>query len=142
MGVEPYLLTSTIRATAAQRLVRKLCTNCKKPRVTTSTEAATFTRANLTPPAAVYDAVGCSICAHSGYKGRTPVIEVVPITDALADAVRDSQSESRLTRIALGQGLLSLAHHALTLVASGITSLSEALQVIDGPHSNTLSANP
>jgi general secretion pathway protein E len=124
MGVEPYLLASTVRLTAAQRLVRKLCVQCKVPRLLEASEAELFRAHAMPVPAHVYDTVGCPHCNMSGYKGRTPVIETVLVTPALAEMVRTDASQSTLIK-ATAQIHDALMCHALSLVTAGITTLSE-----------------
>jgi general secretion pathway protein E len=123
MGVEPFLLASTVRLTAAQRLVRKLCVHCKTPRAITADEAAMFAHHGMTAPAHIHDAKGCVHCHHSGTRGRTPIIETVPITAALADGVRDNASETSLAKTLPQQA--ALTGHALALVAEGVISITE-----------------
>jgi general secretion pathway protein E len=127
MGVEPFLLASTVRLTAAQRLVRKLCTHCKTPRAILPSEAALFASHDMVAPAHIFEAKGCAHCYHSGTRGRTPVIETVPITTQMAEAVRDNAPEAALAKAA--ETIDALMRHALELVAEGIIAIDEARQL-------------
>lgn len=127
MGVEPFLLASTVRLTAAQRLVRKLCAHCKTARATTAAEATQFAAHGVNAPSEMYEPLGCAACTMSGYKGRIPVIETVPVTPALAEAVRVDASESALIRAIAAPD--TLTRHALELAAAGTTSLDEVRMI-------------
>jgi general secretion pathway protein E len=127
MGVEPYLLASTVRLTAAQRLVRKLCVACKSARAATTEEAALFAAHLLPAPAQLCGPIGCVLCNNSGYRGRAPVIETVPVTPTLAEAVRVDASEAELIKAIAAPD--ALMRHALELVASGVTSLEEVQNI-------------
>jgi general secretion pathway protein E len=127
MGVEPFLLASTVRLTAAQRLVRKLCNHCKQPRRITTSEAALFANHGMTAPTHIHEAKGCAHCHHSGTRGRTPIIETVPITTEIAEAVRNNGFEATLANVT-GSGE-ALIRHALQLVAVGVIALNECQSI-------------
>lgn len=112
MGIEPFLMSATVRAVVAQRLVRVLCSRCR---------VAKGDR---------YEAVGCDACEQSGYSGRTAISEVFVCTeDMLSDALVDPTTE-RLRQIALASGMRSLFQDGMDKVAQGITSMDEVRRVI------------
>jgi general secretion pathway protein E len=122
LGAEPYLMAETIIGVAAQRLVRRLCTECRAPRVPDVSEQGAFTAANLSIPAAIHDPIGCPRCGMSGYAGRVPLIELIAVDASLRDNVRAGTP----TMPSSGSGLVA---HGLALVADGMTSLAEVKRV-------------
>lgn len=126
LGVEPFLLGSSLRLVLAQRLVRRLCSHCKKP---TSPPAAALARLCISAGAQCYEAGGgCEHCAQSGYRGRLGLFEAVPITSQLRALILEDANEHRLAQEAFIHGR-SLRDAARDLVEAGETSLEEALRV-------------
>ncbi len=112
MGVEPFLLSSSILGVLAQRLVRKLCPACRR----------VDDRGQWHP-------VGCSACGGSGYKGRTGVYELMVADDAVRNLIHERAAESLLVTAAQQAGLRSMREDGERLVAQGVTSLEEVLRV-------------
>lgn len=129
IGIEPFLTASTVIATLAQRLVRKLCAHCAAPRALSASEHDLFARHSTATPAEVRDPVGCAHCGGTGWRGRHLVIELVEVDEPLRAAIRDDRVEA-LDRL---PDAASLAGHGLALVAAGTTSLDEVRRVIDMP---------
>jgi general secretion pathway protein E len=120
MGVEPFLLSSSLIGVVAQRLVRKLCDDCKTPFVdSTSTQTKVRT----------YKAVGCTACNHTGYSGRLGIYELLTVDAALAQAVHQGIAEADLRNMAVAQGFVTLRQDAQRLIDSGVTSLAEVERV-------------
>jgi general secretion pathway protein E len=116
MGVEPFLLSSTLLGVLAQRLVRKLCPACKREGV----DADGHKR---------WHPVGCALCTNTGYKGRTGVYELM-VADAQVQAlVHNRAAESELLVAAQAAGLRSMREDGERLVRSGVTSLEEVVRV-------------
>jgi general secretion pathway protein E len=116
MGVEPFLLSSGIIGVLAQRLVRRLCNECKQPDPLTA------------EPKKAFEAVGCSFCQHTGYRGRVGMYELLEVTEEIKKLIHDGCSEQQLQQKAQQQHA-SLYQHGLQLVAQGITSNDEVLRV-------------
>ncbi len=112
MGVEPYLLSSSLLGAQAQRLVRKLCTQCKRQ----DTEGHWHPR-------------GCAACGNTGYKGRTGVYELMVVDDQLRSLIHNRAAESELFNAARATGFVSMRDDGQRLVNEGITSLEEVLRV-------------
>jgi len=112
MGVEPFLLSSSVLGVLAQRLVRKLCPDCKKP-----------------DGEGRWHPVGCAQCGFTGYKGRTGVYELMVADDAVRAHIHQRSAESELTAAARSRGLRSMREDGERLVKSGVTSLEEVLRV-------------
>jgi general secretion pathway protein E len=115
MGVEPFLLASSLIGVGAQRLVRRLCLECRKPIVH---EGKTY-----------YSAVGCAACNRSGYRGRTGIYELLNVDDELRSLIHDRASEQKLRAYAVGRGMKSLRDDAMRWAAAGVISLEEAVRV-------------
>ncbi|MBF0626860.1 MAG: type II secretion system ATPase GspE [Magnetococcales bacterium] len=131
MGVEPYLLSSSLTAVVAQRLVRLLCAACKKPRAIGDAEWADL-GFNGGPwsmkPERLYEAVGCEACLGSGFAGRGGIYELVPIDDTLKGLIHDSAGERELIAHARTFST-GLRDDGLRLLHSGRTTLEEILRV-------------
>ena len=112
MGVEPFLLSSSLIGVLAQRLVRKLCVHCK--------------RADANGR---YHPVGCTHCGNTGYKGRTGVYELMAVDDKVRALIHSRSSESQLFVAAEAAGLRSMREDGERLVADGVTSAEEVMRV-------------
>ena len=111
MGIEPFLLSSSLLGTLAQRLVRRLCEHCKQP-----------------GPDGMH-AVGCSVCAHTGYAGRTGIYELARVDEHVRRLIHDQAGEPELRIAAREQGMLSLREDGDRWVKAGETSLEEVVRV-------------
>jgi general secretion pathway protein E len=126
MGIEPFLLSSSLLGVLAQRLVRCLCTEC---RVAYTPDAHELSLLEGATPAQIYRPVGCPACAQTGYRGRTGIYELLRVDDELRHLIHDRAAEQELRTHALKGDMHSLRHDGLRLVASGVTSLEELLRV-------------
>ncbi|MCW9014209.1 MAG: type II secretion system ATPase GspE [Gammaproteobacteria bacterium] len=127
MGVEPFLLASSLIGVLAQRLVRTLCPHCKQEHVATESECD-WLEADSQHPPTIYKAAGCDECKHLGYAGRTGLYELVPITDQLHSMIHDGEGEQAMEKVARGFSR-SLRQDGQRLVLKGATSLEEVLRV-------------
>ena len=130
MGVERYLITSTVNGVLAQRLVRRLCTHCKAPvqpapELLQSSGLGRF----VTPGAPIYEAKGCDHCRGTGYQGRTGIHELLVVDEAMRSAILQGMDASALQSIATKAGMYTLYDDGLRKVAAGVTSLDEVLRV-------------
>ena len=130
IGVEDYLLSSSLVAIMAQRLVRVLCPACKEAFVP---ETAVLQRLKLpfavTVDEPVYRPKGCKECAFSGFRGRVGIFELLPVTDAVRSLILDSQSSLVLREHAVANGMTLLREDGWAKVKAGITSLEEVVRV-------------
>jgi len=122
MGVEPYLLASAMAGVIAQRLVRKTCESCKRP---IAVPEAVKTLFGDNPPETIYHGVGCTECRGIGYRGRTGVFELLPMTAELRRLLNARAGEDAILAAARGSGLSTLSEEALKLVREGATTLEE-----------------
>ncbi len=128
MGLPPYLLADALALSQAQRLVRRLCTYCKRPTPLTDELRQTFHRHQVVVPtdiSSIYVRTGCSECGHTGYSGRIALMEMCPITPDLADLIGANAPQSKLREVAFRHGVLSLYQEGLSQVLGGYTSLEE-----------------
>ncbi|MDT9001244.1 ATPase, T2SS/T4P/T4SS family [Paucibacter sp. APW11] len=135
MGVEPFLVASSVRAVEAQRLVRRLCPQCATP-VALSPAFADMIEAATRRHPQVFDGnarwragAGCSACHHTGYRGRLGVYELVMVTPAMQSAIMQRRPAQELIDIALAGGYRSLWEDALIKAWRGETSLDEVLRI-------------
>jgi general secretion pathway protein E len=129
MGVEPFLLASSVLGVLAQRLVRRLCPECRRAHVPDDAERRLLGAAAGAGPGSIYRAVGCEACARTGYQGRTGIFELLVVDDELRRLVHDGAAEARLREHARAQGMIGLREDGLRWVTTGETSLEEVLRV-------------
>lgn len=133
MGIEPYLLSSTVVGVLAQRLVRRICPDCKQPYQPTEREMQNL---GLVPSDLIhghlFHGTGCQHCFHSGYKGRHGLYELMIINNALKRQIVKSPDGVEMRRIALETGMESLLTHGGELARQGITTVAEVLRVTRG----------
>ena len=130
MGVEPFLVSSTMTVSFAQRLVRKVCPNCMTPH-DPSREVLKAWGINNRDGANFVQGKGCFNCMHTGYKGRTGVYEVLIIDDQIQDMILQRRSSNEIRQTALKSGTFnSLRENAAEKAIKGITTLEEAASVV------------
>jgi general secretion pathway protein E len=127
MGVEPFLLSSSVLGVLAQRLVRLLCPQCRRPVATDAALRGAFGDDAL--PGQVWHAVGCTACNGTGYQGRTGIYELLPVDDGLRTLIHDRASEQALRAHAESLGMRNLRHDGLRWLVDGRTSPEEILRV-------------
>lgn len=129
MGVEPYLLADAIVGIIAQRLVRRLCPNCKKEVLATDEQKELMGIPGEKRPVKIYEPVGCDQCDGTGFKGRIGVYEIMEITPKLKPFISRKASAEEIKEVALSEGMNTLRMSATKLVFEGTTSLSEMVRV-------------
>jgi type IV pilus assembly protein PilB len=133
MGVEPFLLTSSINLIVAQRLVRRICNQCKAP-VEVSPEALInigVDPAEVAAGFATFQGKGCDNCNNTGYRGRVAIYEVMVIHEALKEQILRGISAGDLKREAVKLGMSTLRGSALRKVQEGLTTIEETVRVTD-----------
>jgi len=131
MGVEDYLLTSTIVGIQAQRLVRTLCPQCKQPYTALPelVEQMRLNKFSKEPEITLWHAKGCSYCANTGYIGRISIMEVLPMTDSLRSLVMKHATATELRAEAVREGMLTMYEDGLRKALKGVTTFEEVLRV-------------
>lgn len=129
MGIEPFLVSSAVRLVVAQRLVRRLCANCKKP---AKTPVQTLIDIGFSPEDAkklkIFEPEGCEKCSSTGYKGRLGLFEVMEIDDELREQVMIGASTSELRQKAKEKGMLTLRMSGIEKIKAGLTSIDEVVR--------------
>jgi general secretion pathway protein E len=131
MGVERYLITSSVNGVLAQRLVRKLCEACRVAVEPSDEVLEGYGLRRFMPAedAPIYEAGGCDACKHTGYKGRTGIHELFVLDKKMHSAILDGADATILHSVARQNGMYTLFEDGLRKVAAGVTSLEEVLRV-------------
>src|SRR6185369_17139544 len=147
MGIEPFLLSSSLQAVAAQRLVRRICESCKEisplsekqiehvSEIFQSIPDAEITAYGLKRDQKIvfYQGKGCAKCNKSGYKGRIAVYEVIAIDDVMKRVIADQRgNQKEVEKAALDQGMLTMKKEGILKALKGMTSLAEIERVTEG----------
>jgi type IV pilus assembly protein PilB len=126
MQVAPFMIAAALRGVLAQRLLRRLCPACKKPHTLTAKQLSDL---GLSAGAACHEPVGCPACGNTGYAGRLPIHEWMPVTKAVRDLILEKASADALRAAATADGYRSMRRAALEQVELGETSVEEMLRV-------------
>jgi len=126
MGVEPFLLASSVRLILAQRLVRRLCPHCRRAE---PADAATARLAGVAEGQVLYRAQGCAQCGQTGYVGRVGVYEAIRVDETIRRLISEGAAEDEIARTAREAGGGTLAQEARACVLEGLTTVEEALRV-------------
>lgn len=129
MGIEPYLVSSSVTAVLAQRLVRVLCDNCKEEAYLDTPLTKEFQERNRLPEVTFFQGRGCPRCDESGFIGRTAIHELMVLSSELKDLISAKASHIDLRRAALRTGMISLLDDGLLKASKGITTVEEILRV-------------
>ncbi len=132
MGIEPYLITSSLNGVLSQRLVRRLCDSCKQPYLPNNVflERSRLDRNDINS-GQLYRAIGCEQCRHTGYSGRCGIHELLVLDDSLRRGILDGLDSTALHARAVSGGMSSLYEDGVRKVAAGITSMEELLRVTE-----------
>ncbi|HYY06669.1 MAG TPA: type II secretion system ATPase GspE [Candidatus Limnocylindria bacterium] len=128
MGVEDYLLASSLLGVLAQRLVRRVCEKCRQPAELT-TEVLHEIGGESGEHVQVFDGQGCEECARTGYRGRSGIFELLQVTDAIRQLILKRSSADIIRDAAIRQGMRTLREDGLAKAAAGITTIEEVLRV-------------
>ena len=131
IGIEPYLIASSVECFLAQRLVRLLCSHCKVVTPFTDTIKNEFELSHLTQDPVIYEAVGCKECRMTGYSGRQAICEFLVLNDKTRSLVTARASSREIKQLAILDGMKTLRQHGWEKVALGMTSPSEVLRVTE-----------
>ncbi|HOI11557.1 MAG TPA: type II secretion system ATPase GspE, partial [Myxococcota bacterium] len=129
MGVEPFLIASSVLAMVAQRLVRVVCRECRVPYVPSPGELATMGLARVEPGDTFYRAAGCPACSNTGYAGRNAIYEILRVDDAVRELVMRNADAGALKRAALEHGMRTLRQDGVLKVRRGLTTAEEVMRV-------------
>jgi general secretion pathway protein E len=125
MGIEPFLVASSLTTVLAQRLVRKVCPHCKVSYKPTELELSYFNEA----PGVLYRGTGCDKCKGSGYLGRTGIFELLVIDNEIRPMITDRIDSQSIKNLAVSRGLKTLRQDGIEKVVGGDTTIEEVLRV-------------
>jgi type IV pilus assembly protein PilB len=129
MGIEPFLVATSVHLIQAQRLVRRICQECKEE---VKVPTQTLIEVGFTPEEAksvkIYKGRGCSRCNNTGYRGRIGLFEVLEFDDDIREMVLSGASALEIRRVAIEKGMITLRRSGLIKVMNGITTLEEVLR--------------
>jgi type II secretory ATPase GspE/PulE/Tfp pilus assembly ATPase PilB-like protein len=128
MGLEPFQVAATVKLCIAQRLARRLCPDCRKPRKLSNAEAAAVGRPEA-GGSTVYEPGGCEKCNGRGYRGRIGLFELLPIDDDLAHRIAEGANEGEINRRARERKISNLRDDAAAKLLGGITTFDEIIAV-------------
>jgi general secretion pathway protein E len=134
MGVEPFLVASSLTAIMAQRLVRRVCMECREAYEPTDEELKEVghSRKSLQEhygTTQLYKAQGCAACSRTGYRGRTGIYELLPVDDDVRQLILKNVDSSSIKKTATSKGMVDLLEDGARKVATGETTLAEVLSV-------------
>ncbi|MFA5051729.1 MAG: GspE/PulE family protein [Patescibacteria group bacterium] len=129
MGVEPYLVASTVRAVIGQRLARKICPDCARD-ITLEACPDIFSAEKNLLPKVVSTGQGCSACLGTGYRGRIGIFELLEVNDSLHDLIVKRAPVTALTKASVQKGFSPLAHDGLRKIADRVTTVEEIIRII------------
>ncbi|MGH9734857.1 MAG: type IV-A pilus assembly ATPase PilB [Candidatus Acidiferrales bacterium] len=129
MGIEPFLVATSVNLIGAQRLVRRICTGCKEPQ---QLQPEALVEAGFSQDdahkAVIYHGRGCATCNNTGYKGRVALYEIMEITDEVRELILVGASALELKKKAIESGMITLRRSGLTKIATGLTTMEEVLR--------------
>jgi type IV pilus assembly protein PilB len=130
MGVEPFLVTASVNLILAQRLARKICSECRAP-IETNVKALTDlgVKQEVAAKLQLFKGAGCRTCSNTGYKGRIAIYEVMPFSEPLKELVLQGASTAELKAEAIRQGMKSLRMSGIQKLIEGVTTVEEVLRV-------------
>lgn len=129
MGIKPYLVSSSIVAIVSQLLVKKICTSCKVPYLPSQNELEMAGLKNLDLNVEFFRGTGCPLCKQTGYKGRTPIFEILQFDSDIRQMITDGKSSNDIKRFLSSRGIRNLQDSCLELVLKGETTVDELMRI-------------
>jgi len=130
LGVEPYLISSTLVGIVAQRMVRRICTHCRAPSQPSIKEHIAYEEEMKEQPTTFYSGAGCNLCANTGYRGRTGLFELLVMSEEIRRMLFSNTSAGDIKAEALREGMVTMKRDGMLKVKEGITSVSEVLRSV------------
>ena len=129
MEVEPFLVSSSVSAVIAQRLVRVLCQECRKPASLSQEECVKLGLDMTSVTATIYHAIGCDACMNTGYRGRQGIYEILLVDDDIRSLILAKTDSNQIQKLAMEKGMTTLAYEGAVKVLEGVTTVEEVLRV-------------
>jgi len=130
LEAETASISSTLIAIASQRMVRRICPNCRAPYQPSEEELAAFNREMEDPAAAFYHGTGCNLCANTGYRGRTGIFEFLVMSEPVRKMLRSHDGAGEIKAQAIAEGMTTMKQDGMLKVKEGITSISEVMRSV------------
>jgi type II secretory ATPase GspE/PulE/Tfp pilus assembly ATPase PilB-like protein len=130
LGVEPASISSTLIGVVAQRMVRRICPNCRSPYHPSAEEQQAFTREMETETDTFYTGTGCNLCADTGYRGRTGIFELMVMSEGIRKILRSNAGAGEIRGQAIAEGMITMKQDGMLKAKEGTTSLSEVLRSV------------
>jgi type IV pilus assembly protein PilB len=130
MGIDPFMLSTSLIGTMSQRLVRQLCPKCSVQDAPSEAESAIFRAYGMNAPRGISRPGGCPDCENSGYRGRSAVHEILPVVPELQALIADRAPMVELRSAGARHGYRPMQRRALEMIAAGKTSIEEASRVV------------
>jgi len=130
LGVEPYLISSTLVGIVAQRMVRRICTHCRAPSQPSVEEQIAYEEEMKEQPTTFYSGAGCNLCANTGYRGRTGLFELLVMSEEIRRMLLSNTGAGDIRAEALREGMITMKRDGMLKVKEGITSVSEVLRSV------------
>ncbi len=127
MGVEPFLVATSLIGIVAQRLVRRVCPTCRQPHQATKEELSRLGIESIPSTATIYSAKGCSACYHTGYMGRVGIYELMPIDEDLRTVILKNPDAVSIRKAAIERGFRPMRYDGLRKILLGVTTIQEVL---------------
>ncbi|MCM0605384.1 MAG: type II secretion system ATPase GspE [Xanthomonadaceae bacterium] len=128
MGVEPFLVSSSLLGVVAQRLIRKLCTKCREPHIPTEFELHEIGLMKVPEGATIFKGVGCQSCNQTGFSGRTVIHELMMLDDTVRALIVKRSDAGQIKKAAVAAGMITLREDGIAKVLTGITSIDELMR--------------
>ena len=128
MGIESFLIASSVLAVVGQRLLRRICPSCRTSYTPTDEEMIFYEEAGGPPKTSFFQGTGCNYCANTGYKDRIGIYELLVMTPEIRRLMVGWATQEELRNMAVKQGMRTLRQEAISLVAQDITSIAEVIQ--------------
>jgi len=127
MGIEPFLVASSLEGVLAQRLVRLICKHCKEEQPITQKETIRFEKGRVAPKK-LYHGKGCRECQGTGYRGRTVICETMHMSEQIKEGILARTSAGEIRKVAVKQGMKSLRDDGWRIIEEGRTTIEEVLR--------------
>ncbi len=133
MGIEPFLVASALTGVVGQRLLRRMCTNCRVPYTPTPAEVSMVAEHVRTLPSSWMRGAGCNLCNQTGYRGRVGVYELLEVSDGIRELVVERAPHHTLREEAIAEGMKTMQEQAFELVVDGITTVQDVIRSVYAP---------
>ena len=130
MGIEPFLVSSSLVGVVGQRLVRRICPTCVGPYEPSAADRQTYERLGGTPKDTFLRGSGCNYCSNTGFRDRIGVYEVLEVTDAIRELIVTRAAPKDVRRVATENGMRTMGNEAMALVAADVTTIDEVIRTV------------